>query len=84
MTSFAEDILPLFKPGDIGCMAPRGVLLGSADWMCDPAAGDQYPDHDHARRVHAALSTGIMPPGRPWPQSSIDLFESWMADGFNP
>jgi hypothetical protein len=47
--SFATDILPMFKPGDIGCMAPRGILIGSADWMCDPTAGNGYPDHGNAR-----------------------------------
>jgi hypothetical protein len=82
--SFATDILPLFKPGDIGCMAPRGVLIGSAEWMCDPAAGDGFADHGNARRVHSALTRGIMPPNRPWPQQSVEIFEGWMADGFNP
>jgi hypothetical protein len=82
--SFATDILPMFKPGDIGCMAPRGILIGSADWMCDPTAGNGYPDHGNARRVHSALSRGVMPPNRKWPQDWIDTYNAWMTDGFNP
>jgi len=82
--SFATDIRPLFRPGDIGCMAPRGVLLGSAEWMCDPASGNGYADHDNARRVHSALERGVMPPGNSWPQEWLDIFQAWMADGFNP
>jgi len=83
-TSFATDILALFKPGDIGCMAPRGILIGSAEWMCDPAPSNEFPDHGNARRVYSALERGIMPPNRKWPQESLDLFASWMTDGFNP
>lgn len=83
-TSFAAEILPLFKPGDIGCMAPRGILIGSAEWMCDPAAANGFADHGNARRVYSALSRGVMPPNRPWPQESLDIFQRWMTDGFNP
>jgi hypothetical protein len=82
--SFATDILRLFRPGDIGCMAPRGVFIGSAEWMCDPAAGGGYPDHGNARRVYSALARGVMPPGQKWPQDRLDTFQSWMTDGFNP
>jgi hypothetical protein len=39
-TSFAADILPKFRPGDIACMAPKGIHIGSAEWMCDPAASN--------------------------------------------
>jgi hypothetical protein len=83
-TSFTTDILPLFRPGDIGCMSPRGILIGSVDWMCDPAAGNDYPDYGNARRVYAALAGGFMPPGQKWPQAQLDKFQAWMTDGFNP
>ena len=83
-TTFAMDILPKFRAADIGCMAPKGILLGNADWMCDPAAGNGFDDHGNARRVYAALSQGIMPPGNKWPPEWIDTFAGWMADGFNP
>jgi hypothetical protein len=82
--SFAVDILPKFRPGDIGCMSPKGIFIGSAEWMCDPAGSDEFADHANARRVYVPLSQGIMPPNRKWPQDWIDLYRSWMADGFNP
>ncbi|HEY8008373.1 MAG TPA: hypothetical protein VIE66_16615 [Methylocella sp.] len=83
-TSFATDIRLLFRPTDIGCMAPRGVLLGSADWMCDPAASAGFSDHGNARRVFAALSQGVMPPNGKWPQERLDRYQKWMDEGFNP
>ena len=83
-SSFATDVLPLFELGDIACMAPRGILIGSADWMCDPAAVGDYPDHGNARRVYSALERGVMPPGNRWPQAPLDTFWTWMTDGFNP
>ena len=52
--------------------------------MCDPAAGNGYPDHGNARRVYSALARGVMPPNRRWPQDWLDIFQSWMTDGFNP
>jgi hypothetical protein len=58
-------------------------LIGSAEWMCDPEAGNGFDDHGNARRVHSALARG-KPPNRPWPQRSLEIFEGWMADGFNP
>ena len=82
-TSFATDIRPLFRPGDIGCMAPRGVLLGSVDWMCDPSPTFAFADHGNARRVWFMLSSGTMPPGAKWPQDRLDIFKQWMTDGFN-
>jgi hypothetical protein len=84
VTSFATDILPKFRIGDIGCMSPKGILIGSAEWMCDSAGGDGFFDHANARRVYAALSQGLMPPGNKWPQEWIDTYKCWMTDGFNP
>jgi hypothetical protein len=65
-------------------MVPKGVLLGSADWMCDPAGNENFPDHGNARRVYCALSGGFMPPGNKWSQAWLDAFRNWMADGFQP
>jgi hypothetical protein len=83
-TSFAQDILPKFRPGDIGCMAPKGIRIGNAQWMCDPSANGGFADHGNARRVYAALAQGFMPPGQKWPQDWLDAYERWMTDGFNP
>jgi len=63
---FAREILPLFRPGDITCMASKGVRLGDA------------------RRVYAALSAGFMPPGQKWSQDQLDIFSTWMTEGFQP
>lgn len=82
--SFATGIFPLFRPADIACMAPRGVLIGSVDWMCDPAAAGGYPDHGNARRVFAALAQGVMPPNGKWSHEWLDTYERWMTGGFNP
>jgi hypothetical protein len=83
-TGYAKDILPMFRPRDIGCMTPRGVHLGDAQWMCDPAADDGFDDHANARRGFAALSLGSMPPGEAWPQDWLDIYSNWMTDGFQP
>jgi len=83
-TSYGTDILPMFRPGDIACMSPKGVRLGDASWMCDPAADDDFADYANARRVFAALSSGFMPPGHKWSQDRLDTYSSWISDGFQP
>jgi hypothetical protein len=83
-TCYAKDILPMFRPGDIGCMTPKGIHLGDAQWMCDPAANDGFDDHANARRVFAALSAGFMPPGQKCPQDRLDIYSNWMTGGFQP
>ena len=83
-TSFGNDILPMFRPGDIACMTPKGVRLSDADWICDPAGNGDFADHANARRVFAALSSGFMPPGHRWLQDPLDLYARWMGDGFQP
>jgi hypothetical protein len=35
--SFAADIRPLFREGDIKCMQKAGVKLDDPAWMCVPA-----------------------------------------------
>ena len=71
-TSFARDIRPLFRDGDIKCMKPARVALDDAKWMCVPA---------NAQRVYLAVSTGKMPPDAPWPADRVALFKSWMDAG---
>jgi hypothetical protein len=70
--SFATDIRPLFRDGDIECMTPAGVKLDDAAWMCVPA---------NAQEVYHAVADGSMPPGEPWPADRVALFKSWMDAG---
>jgi hypothetical protein len=83
-TGYAQDIEPMFRPGDISCMTRRGVRIGDAQWMCDPAANHGFNDHGNARRVHAALSEGFMPPDGQWSQDWLAIYSNWMTDGFQP
>ena len=88
-TGYAQDIRPKFRPGEIGCMAPRGIRIGDAQWMCDPAPSFGFPDHGNARHVCERLNLpagadGQMPPGRKWQQDWLDTYQQWMTDGFNP
>jgi hypothetical protein len=82
--SYARDIQPKFRAGDIACMAHRHVMLNDVTWMCDPAAATDFADHANARRVYAALSDQIMPPDDPWPQDWLDTYQDWMSTGFQP
>jgi hypothetical protein len=70
--SFATNIRPLFRDGDIRCMAPAGVHLGDPAWMCVPA---------NAQHVYAAVSAGKMPPDAPWPADQVSVFKNWMDAG---
>lgn len=73
--TYTHDIRPLFRDGDISCMARRNVMLADVKWMCVPK---------NASDVYAAVSSGDMPPDSPWPQDRIDLFKAWMDGGLNP
>jgi hypothetical protein len=73
--TYAHDIRPLFRDGDISCMARRSVMLADVKWMCVPK---------NASDVYAAVSSGDMPPDSPWPQDRIALFKAWMDGGLNP
>jgi hypothetical protein len=70
--SFATDIRPLFRDGDVACMAHAGVLLGDAAWMCVPA---------NAQLVYGAVAAGSMPPDVPWAKERVALFKQWMDAG---
>lgn len=88
-TSFAQDILPKFRPGDIGCMTTQGIRIGDGPWMCDPSPKYDFPDHGNARHVYERLTRkagapGQMPPGRKWAQGWLDTYQQWMTEGFDP
>lgn len=70
--SYTTHIRPLFRPSDIACMSRMGVRLDDPDWMLDP---------DHAQAVYDQVSTGEMPPDKPWPTEWVALFRQWMDEG---
>lgn len=79
-TSFQADILPLFTERDIQAMS-KAFNLASYD---DVKAHAPII-YDRIRGIGGA----VMPPPRPrgegpWPQSRIELFAKWMAEGYQP
>ena len=79
-TSFQMDIRPLFTERDIEGMR-RGFNLESYDEV-KKHAGAIY---DRIRGIGGAVMPPPPPKGEgPWPQSRIELFARWMADGFAP
>ena len=79
-TSFQVDIRPLFTERDIQGMI-KGFNLASYDEVKAHAAAI----YDRIRGIGGA----VMPPPPPrdegpWPQSRIDLFAKWVADGCPP
>jgi hypothetical protein len=83
-TSYNADILPLFRPQDIHCMAGKQVSLDQAAWMLDPAGDGRFADHAHARMVGNAIVRKVMPPDGPWPAERVALYQDWMDGGFQP
>ena len=67
-TGYAQDILPMFRTGDISCMMPKGVSIDNAQWMCDPAAAnhgfDDYGMHGGFLQRFRAASCRPMASGR--------------------
>jgi hypothetical protein len=79
-TSFQADIRPLFTERDIEGMK-KGFNLTSYDEV--KAHGPEI--YDRIRGIGGALMPPLPPRGEgPWPQSRIELFAKWMADGYQP
>jgi len=79
-TSFEKDIRPLFTERDIEGMK-KGFNLASYDEVKTHAAAI----HDRIRGIGGALMPPPPPRGEgPWPQSRIELFAKWIADGCQP
>jgi len=79
-TSFQTDIRPLFTERDIEGMR-KGFNLESYDDV------KKYANaiYDRIRGIGGALMPPPPPRGEgPWPQSRVELFAKWMADGFLP
>ena len=73
MLGYEKDIKPMFRIRDVDAMKPRGLNLWA--YMEVRAAAD---------RILSRLQEGSMPCDAPWPQSAIDKFRQWIADGKNP
>ena len=79
-TSFQNDIRPLFTQRDIEGMK-KGFNLESYDEVKKHATAI----YDRIRGIDGALMPPPPPRGEgPWPQSRIELFAKWLADGFPP
>jgi hypothetical protein len=79
-TSSQTEIRPFFTEQDIRGMS-KAFNLGSYDDVKKHAAAI----YDRIRRIGGAVMPPPPPNGEgPWPQSRIELFAKWMADGFPP
>ena len=77
LTSFQADIRPLFTQRDIRGMSKAFNLASYDDVKAHAAA-----IFDRIRGIGGDV---MPPPPRgegPWPQSRIDLFAKWIADGY--
>ena len=80
LTSFQTDIRPLFTERDIQGMI-KGFNLASYDEVKAHAAAI----YDRIRGIGGAVMPPPPPRGEgPWPQSRIELFAKWIADGCPP
>jgi hypothetical protein len=72
MPSFATDIRPLFRDGDIDRMKFAFDL-------------SQYDDvKSNAEAIYERLSEGSMPCDQPWPDDQVAVFRDWMDSGYSP
>jgi hypothetical protein len=79
-TSFQRDIRPLFTERDIQGMMKAFNLAKYDDVKKNAAA-----IYDRIRGIGGPVMPPPPPKGEgPWPQSRIELFAKWMADGFQP
>ena len=80
LASFQADIRPLFTERDIHAMSKAFNLADYADVKAHAAV-----IYDRIRGIGGAVMPPPPPRGEgPWPQSWIELFGKWMADGYQP
>ncbi len=70
--SFARDIRPLFRDGDIRSM----------QFAFDLASYEELRTHGEA--IYAALAAGQMPCDSAWPEEDVQRFRSWLDTGTLP
>ncbi len=79
-TSYQADIRPLFTQRDSHAMMKAFDLASYGDVKAHAAV-----IFDRIRGIGGAVMPPPPPRGEgPWPQSRIDLFGKWMADGCPP
>jgi hypothetical protein len=79
-TSFETDIRPLFTQRDIQAMSKAFNLASYVDVKTHSAA-----IYDRIRGIGGAAMPPPPPRGDgPWPQSRVDLFGRWIANGYPP
>jgi hypothetical protein len=78
--SFAAQILPLFTQTDISHMTEFGVMLAQYSYMSQPANAQGVLNHLNG------TTPPVMPPppASPWTAANIQLFQAWMAGGYQP
>lgn len=70
--SFARDIAPLFREGDVESM------LFAFDLR-------EYEDvRENADEIHERLEDGTMPCDEEWPSDRVALFRAWIDAGMAP
>ena len=80
LMSYQADIRPLFTDRDVQGMI-KAFNLASYDDVKKNAAAI----YDRIRGIGGAVMPPPPPRGEgPWPQSNIELFAKWMADGYQP
>lgn len=68
--SFAQDIRPLFRTGDIECMKDIGFDLSQLSDV-----------RMNAAQIYERLEDKSMPEDGPWPDEQITKFKEWMDEG---
>jgi hypothetical protein len=71
-TSYARDIRPLFRDGDVKAMS----------FAFDLASYDDV--REHAEAIYEQLAAGSMPCDRAWPDDEVRLFRAWIDGGSAP
>jgi len=70
--SFAADIRPLFRDGDVDAMEYRFDLRSHADVSA------------HAEAIWERVEDGSMPCDDMWPLETVELFRRWIDTGMAP
>ncbi len=68
--SFAKDIRPLIRQGDIECMSDYGIELDKVSSV-----------RMNAALIYERLSEKSMPEDGPWSDANIAKFKQWMDEG---